>query len=129
MVFTALENKTILMKTFEVKMEGGTKILEEEGKIVMEELGPNVEMTLRRHNFADPDIFKKATYIPKSKKKKAKKNLLRDSIGNERRKLYVDRQDLSVLPTKKRKLISKDDNKTGYKKNALEKLGKDKHED
>lgn len=73
----------------------------------MEQLGPNVQFSLRRHRFADPDIFKKATYVPKPKKKKEKKNLIRDAMGNERRKLYVDRQDLNALPTKKRKLITK----------------------
>jgi ribosome production factor 2 len=88
-------------------VEGGSAILEEEGKLVIEELGPNVIFALRRQSFADEESFKKATYVPKPKKKKENKNIKYDNVGNKRGKLYVDRQNLNALPFKKRKAISK----------------------
>lgn len=40
------------MRTFETKIEG-KDILEEDGKIIIEELGPNAELTIRRTSFAE----------------------------------------------------------------------------
>ena len=57
------------MRTFTCSVEG-KDILEDDGKIVVEELGPNAELTLRRSSFADADRWRKATYVPKPKKKK-----------------------------------------------------------
>ena len=50
--FSVLEDKRIMMKTYEVKVEG-KDILEDEGKIMIEELGPNAELVVRRTQFAD----------------------------------------------------------------------------
>ena len=94
------------MKTYSCEVEG-KDILEDDGKITVEELGPNAELTLRRSSFADADRWRKATYVPKPKKKKERKNIHYDSVGNKRGKLYVDRQDLKRMQSKKRKLISK----------------------
>jgi len=71
-------------------------------------LGPNAELVIRRTSFAESELWKKATYIPKPKKKKENKNIKYDEVGNKKGKLYVDRQDLKRVNTKKRKLISKD---------------------
>ena len=70
----------------------------------IEELGPHAEFVLRRTRFADADSYKKATYVAKPKKKKEDKNIKYDGLGNKRGKLYVDRQNLSNMPSK-RKLI------------------------
>ena len=53
-------------------------------------------------------MWKKATYVPKIVKKKENKNIKYDGLGNKRGKIYVDRQNLSNMPTK-RKLIQKGD--------------------
>lgn len=105
--FTVLDNHRIIMKTYDVKVEG-KDVLEDDGKIEMEELGPNAELVVRRTRFADAEIWKKATYVPKPKKKKENKNIKYDAVGNKKGKLYVDRQDLKRVNTKKRKLIRKD---------------------
>ena len=44
--------------------------------------------------------------MPKPKKRKEDKNIKYDGVGNKRGKLYVDRQNLGNVPSK-RKLISK----------------------
>lgn len=63
------EDKRIYLRTYEVNVEG-KNLLEEEGKIVMEELGPHAEFTLRRMSFADSETWKKATLVAKPKNKK-----------------------------------------------------------
>lgn len=40
------------MRVFQTKVEG-KNVLEDDGKIVVEELGPNAELTIRRTSFAD----------------------------------------------------------------------------
>lgn len=105
--FSILEDKRIVMKTYEVKIEGDD-ILDGDGRIIVDEIGPHAEFVMRRSSFADPELWKKATHVPKPKKKKENKNVKYDAVGNKRGKLYLDRQDLKRVNTKKRKLIRKD---------------------
>jgi ribosome production factor 2 len=63
-------------------------------------------MVLRRSKYADAEMWKKATYVPKPKKKKENKNVKYDGLGNKRGKIYVDRQNLGNMPLK-RKLVVK----------------------
>lgn len=46
--------------------------------------------------------------VPKPKKKKENKNIKYDAIGNKKGKLYVDRQNLKKIETRKRKIITKE---------------------
>lgn len=59
----------IYMRVFKTMIEG-KDILEDDGKIMIEELGPNAELTIRRTSFADSELWKKSTHVPKPKKKK-----------------------------------------------------------
>ena len=57
--FSAYGNK-IFMRTFEVILSG-SNILEDEGKLSIEEVGPKVNFVLRRTRFADDELMKQAT--------------------------------------------------------------------
>ena len=98
---TVLEDKRIVMKTYRVDMTG-PDILQEDGKITMEELGPNAIFNVRRTRFAQDQAWKKATFVFKPKKRKDDKNVKYDSVGNKRGKIYVDRQNLKAMPSKKK---------------------------
>lgn len=63
-------------------------------------------MVLRRSRYADSEMWKRATYVQKPKKRKEDKNVKYDGLGNKRGKIYVDRQNLKNMPSK-RKLIAK----------------------
>jgi ribosome production factor 2 len=115
--WTATEDRKIRMKTYKVEMSGAD-ILSEDGKMSLEALGPNAEFAVRRTKFADTELWKKATYVPKIIKKKENKNIKYDSLGNKRGKIYVDRQNLSNMPTK-RKLIAKGEKGQGPKDEVL----------
>jgi hypothetical protein len=122
--WSVTDDKRLHMNVFEVNIEGGSAVLNEEGKLIIEELGPNAVFALRRQSYADEETFKKATHVPKPKKKKVNKNIRYDNLGNKRGKLYVDHQNLNALPFKKRKIISK-----GEKREAGEIVGHTKNED
>ena len=57
----------------------------------------------------------------KMTKKKQNKNIKHDEIGNKKGKLYVDRQDLKRVNTKKRKMIRKDRNNATNPEKLVEK--------
>lgn len=50
--WSVTEDKKLFLNVFEVNIEGGNAILNEEGKLVIEELGPNAQFALRRQSFA-----------------------------------------------------------------------------
>lgn len=122
--WSVTDDRRLHLHVFEVTVEGGAAVLNEEGKLVVEELGPNAQFVVRRQSFADEATFKQATFVPKPKKKKEKKNIKYDNLGNKRGKLYVDRQNLKALPFRKRKIISK-----GEQREAGEIVGHTKHDD
>ena len=79
---------------------------------------------MRRQSWAADDLYKKAIYVPKPKKKKNDKNISYDGKGNKRGKLFLDRQNLKNVQTKRRKLITK-----GEKREGGEIIGHSKIED
>ena len=71
-------------------------------------MGPHCELVVRRTHFAEAELWKQSTHVPKPKKKKMNKNIKYDALGNKKGKLYVDHQDLKRVNSKRRKLIRKD---------------------
>ena len=73
-------------------------------------MGPSLDLTMRRHQPADPEVWKLATKRPKLKKQdvekglgKKRKNLEVDEMGDLRGRIHVGRQDLAKLQTRKMK--------------------------
>ena len=77
-------------------------------------MGPSLDLTLRRHKPADPDMWSAAMKRPKLKKQdieqglgKRKKNLDVDEMGDLRGRLHIGKQDLDKLQTRKMKGLKK----------------------
>lgn len=100
--FSAYENK-VAMRVFEVLMNGN--ILEDDGKTSIEEVGPKVDLVLRRTRFSDDELWKQATKVLKVGGKKEDKNIMRDNMGHKRGKLFVDKQNLDTLGLRKTKAL------------------------
>ena len=73
-------------------------------------MGPSLDLTLRRHQSADPEMLKLAMKRPKLKKKdvekglgKKTKNMEVDEMGDLRGRVHVGKQDLLKLQTRKMK--------------------------
>lgn len=73
-------------------------------------MGPSVDLKLRRHQDADPELLKQALRRPKLKKQdvekglgRKKKNLEVDEMGDLRGRIHVAKQDLGKLQTRKMK--------------------------
>ncbi|OCB86558.1 Brix-domain-containing protein [Sanghuangporus baumii] len=86
----------------------GTKV----PRVELVPMGPCFDLTLRRHQPADPEILKAALKRPKLKKQDVekglgnrKKNVEVDEMGDVRGRLHIGKQDLSKLQTKKMKAL------------------------
>ena len=91
----------------------GTKLLASGQRIPRVELvpmGPSLDLLLRRHQPADPEVWKAAMRRPKLKKQdvekglgKKRKNIEVDEMGDLRGRVHVAKQDLGKLQTRKMK--------------------------
>ena len=91
----------------------GTKLLASGQRIPRVELvpmGPSLDLLLRRHHPADPELWKIAMRRPKLKKQdvekglgKKRKNIEVDEMGDLRGRVHVAKQDLGKLQTRKMK--------------------------
>lgn len=101
----------IHIRTYTVDLtSSGTRI----PRVELVPMGPSFDLTLRRHQQPDPELWKQAMKRPKLKKQdieqglgKRKKNLEVDEMGDLRGHLHVGKQDLSKLQTRKMKGLKK----------------------
>ncbi|KAF4615191.1 hypothetical protein D9613_003412 [Agrocybe pediades] len=95
------------IRTYTIKLlSSGTRI----PRVELVPMGPSLDLTLRRHQAADPEILKLAMKRPKLKKTdiekglgKKKKNQEIDEMGDLRGRVHVGKQDLDKLQTRKMK--------------------------
>jgi ribosome production factor 2 len=73
-------------------------------------MGPSLDLSLRRHQPADPELWKAAMRRPKLKKQnvekglgKKRKNMEVDEMGDLRGRVHIAKQDLTKLQTRKMK--------------------------
>ena len=79
-------------------------------RVELTPMGPSLDLTLRRHTEADPELWKQAMRRPKARKQDVEKGLGRrrknmevDEMGDLRGRIHVGRQDLAKLQTRKMK--------------------------
>jgi ribosome production factor 2 len=79
-------------------------------RVELTPMGPSLDLVLRRHQAADPEVWKAAMRRPKLKKQdvekglgKKRKNMEVDEMGDLRGRLHVAKQDLSKLQMRKMK--------------------------
>jgi len=108
---SALDETRILFRQYETG-----KITEDQltkGNPEISEIGPSMDLVLRRINIAAPDLYKQACKQPKLEKSATqRKNLKTDILGQKRGRIHLGRQDLSKILLKrtvKRKKLMRDD--------------------
>lgn len=83
-------------------------------RVELQPHGPSLDLVIRRHTDADPDMLKHALKRPKLAKKdvesglgKKRKNFEVDEMGDRRGKIHMGKQDLGKLQTRKMKGLRK----------------------
>jgi len=95
------------LRTYTVKLlPSGTRV----PRVELTEMGPFLDLSLRRYQDADQEMWKAAMKRPKVKKQdiekglgKKKKNMEVDEMGDLRGRVHIAKQDLSKLQTRKMK--------------------------
>ncbi|XP_034942752.1 ribosome production factor 2 homolog [Chelonus insularis] len=116
--FTANDGK-IYLRSYKVSFKkSGTRI----PKVELTEVGPSMDLQIRRTKFASDDLFKQSCRKPKQLKEKKKKNITVDGQGSVLATIHVGAQNIRNIQTKRMK---------GLKRHSLEnkKVEKRKAED
>lgn len=103
LLFTATDD-TIYMRSYKILLKkSGTRI----PRVELEEIGPCMDLKIRRTKFASDDLKKKACRQPKHLKIGKKKNQSRDVFGTKLGRIHMTKQDLGQLQTRKMKALKK----------------------
>ncbi|XP_063981899.1 ribosome production factor 2 homolog [Diachasmimorpha longicaudata] len=101
--FTAVDNK-ISLRSYKVQLKkSGTRI----PRVELTEIGPRMDLTIRRTKFASDDLFKQACKKPKALKIKKKKNIAVDNLGSTLGRIHLGTQNINSLQTRKMKGLKK----------------------
>lgn len=111
-------------------LASGTKV----PKVALTEMGPRLDLSIRRTQQPDTDMWKEATKRPKMDKKqiesgqgKKRKNIETDDMGDLVGKVHVGKQDLGGLKGRKMKALklTKDERAASKKSHGDEMLTED----
>ena len=98
-----------------VLKKSGTKL----PRVELEEMGPRIDWQIRRTQFADKDLRKKAMEIPAEAVKHAPKNVSWNEMGDKMGRVHMHKQNFEGFQTRKMK---------GLKKHLTPKPGDEKNE-
>ncbi|XP_014237274.1 ribosome production factor 2 homolog [Trichogramma pretiosum] len=114
--FTAHDN-CILFRSYKTLLKkSGTRI----PRIELQEIGPRMDLRIRRIKLATDDLFKQACKKPKVLKEKKKKNITEDTFGSTLARVHLGVQKLDTIQTRKMKGLKK--TKAEKKRKAAEDL-------
>lgn len=102
--FTVTEDLTILIRSYKIllKKSGGRV-----PRIELEEIGPSLDLSIRRAKIASKDLYKQAHKKPAELKVTKRKNVERDGLGNVKARVHIDKQEVTKLQTRKMKGLKK----------------------
>lgn len=76
-------------------------------KIELSEIGPRMDLIVRRTKFASDDLFKQSCKKPKELKVKKKKNISVDGLGSKHGRIHMGAQQINSIQTRKMKGLKK----------------------
>ncbi|KAL5457547.1 hypothetical protein EMCRGX_G034818 [Ephydatia muelleri] len=120
MSFSAVDGK-IYLRTYQIQLKkSGSRT----PRVELEEMGPSLDLVMRRTKLASPELIKQACRQPKATKPKTVKNVSYDTFGTKLGRVHMKRQNLAKLGTFKAKGLKrthkeKDDSRT-FKKSKVE---------
>jgi len=103
LVFTSQSNKILMRHYTIVLKKSGSRI----PRIELNEIGPSMDLEIRRNRFASADLEEQANTHHVDKKSKGKKNITKDSLHQQHGTIHVGRQNLDELQIKKQKALRK----------------------
>ncbi|KAJ7363663.1 rRNA-binding ribosome biosynthesis protein rpf2 [Desmophyllum pertusum] len=97
--FTAEDGKIYLRSYRVLLKKSGSRT----PRVEVEEMGPSLDLVLRRTHLASDDLMRTATKVPRVVKPKKVKNMSYDVFGTKEGQVHMQRQDYGKLQTRKMK--------------------------
>ncbi|GAX75461.1 hypothetical protein CEUSTIGMA_g2904.t1 [Chlamydomonas eustigma] len=112
---TALTDTLVLLRQYTIKLKkSGTRV----PRIVLREMGPSLDLTVRRHRAAPAELEKEACKQPKLGKKK-EKNVGSDLLSGKVGRIYMPKQKVDTMALSKMKGLKRERRQaTGERKQA-----------
>ena len=102
--FTVTDDNLIYLRSYKILLKkSGVKT----PRIELTEIGPSMDLTVRRTKIASDDLYKLSRKQPRQLKTIKKKNVSRDELGNTHGRVHVGKQKLGNVQTRKVKALRK----------------------
>ncbi|XP_065886883.1 ribosome production factor 2 homolog [Dysidea avara] len=109
LLFTAVEGK-VHLRSYRVLLK---KSGHSTPRVELDEIGPSLDLVMRRTHLASSDLYKEACKVPKATKPHKEKNVSRDVFGTKHGRIHMQRQDFSKLQVRKSKALKRSAKSTG----------------
>ena len=73
--------------------------------LTLSEIGPSLNLKIRRVQLASEELYKKSLMQPKELKIKKQKNIEKNLLGEKRGRVHMGRQNYDTIATKKYRVI------------------------
>ncbi|CAF1506146.1 unnamed protein product [Adineta ricciae] len=94
------QTKVISIRVYRIELKkSGHRI----PRIELEEIGPHLDLTIRRTKLASDDFYKKTLKQPDAIKAKKVKNVTTNELGTKMGRIHMEKQDFNQLQTRKMK--------------------------
>jgi len=100
-LFIAFQGKVHFKNYRILYKKSGTRLPRTE----LEEMGPSFDLTVRRHQLASDDLYKRALKQPDQLKRKKVKNISKSKLGTTFARVHMERQDYGKLQTRKNRAL------------------------
>ena len=101
MTFTLdTQTKVLAIRVFRVEFKkSGHRV----PRVELSEIGPHMDLTIRRNKLASDDFYKKTLKQPDALKEKKVKNVTTNDLGTKLGRIHMEKQDFGQLQTRKMK--------------------------
>ncbi|KAK6985733.1 ribosome production factor 2 [Biomphalaria glabrata] len=117
---TAVSGQIYIRNYRVLKKKSGTRI----PRVELEDMGPSLNLSIRRTRLASDDLFKRALKKAELAKAKKKKNISRDDLGNKLGRIHMSTQNFGKLQARKLKGLKRKPTKSADKDDLAENSSK-----
>lgn len=111
--FTSLDKK-VMIRSYRVMLK---KSGQRTPRIELEEIGPHIDLTLRRSHLASDDLFRSACkQIKNVRKTKKVKNITEDVFGSKLGRVHIEKQEIGKIQNRKVKALKETQEEKSEKK-------------
>ena len=104
------QTKVVALRTYRIELKkSGHRI----PRIELEEIGPRMDLSVRRTKLASEDFYKKTLKQPDAIKQKKVKNVTTNELGTKLGRIHMEKQDFNQLQTRKIKGLKRTAPSTG----------------